>query len=41
MVAPVFYEDDSLRCFVASQIDVTVMRDRILQVEQDCEELAA
>ncbi|MEH3107456.1 MAG: PAS domain-containing protein [Sphingomonas fennica] len=41
MVAPVFCEDGSLRYFVASQIDVTVERHRVLKLEQDREALAA
>lgn len=41
MVAPVFCEDGSLRYFVASQIDVTIERHRVLQLEQDREALAA
>jgi PAS domain S-box-containing protein len=40
-VAPVFCEDGSLRYFVASQIDVTVERYRVLQLEKDREALAA
>ncbi|KAE8236392.1 hypothetical protein A4X03_0g9453 [Tilletia caries] len=39
MVGPVFCENGSLRYFVASQIDVTVERHRVL--EQDREALAA
>lgn len=41
MVAPVFCEDGSLRYFVASQIDVTVERHRVRELEQDREALAA
>lgn len=41
MVAPVFREDGSLRYFVASQLDVTVERHRVLQLEQDRDALAA
>ena len=41
MVAPVFCDDGSLRYFVASQIDVTVERYRVLKLEQDRETLAA
>ncbi|USU05575.1 PAS domain-containing protein [Sphingomonadaceae bacterium OTU29LAMAA1] len=41
MVAPVFCEDGSLRYFVASQIDVTIERHRVLELEQDREALAA
>jgi PAS domain S-box-containing protein len=41
MVAPVFRDDGSLRYFVASQIDVTVERYRVLQLERDREALAA
>ena len=41
MVAPVFCDDGRLRYFVASQIDVTVERHRVLQLEQDRETLAA
>lgn len=41
MVAPVFGDDGGLRYFVASQIDVTVERHRVLQLEQDREALAA
>jgi PAS domain S-box-containing protein len=40
MVAPVFHDDGSLRYFVASQIDVTVERHRVLKLEQDREALA-
>lgn len=41
MVAPVFAKDGSLRYFVASQIDVTVERHRVLKLERDREALAA
>jgi PAS domain S-box-containing protein len=41
MVAPVFCADGSLRYYVASQIDVTVERHRVLKLEQDREALAA
>lgn len=41
MVAPVFCKDGTLRYFVASQIDVTVERHRVLQLEQDREALTA
>jgi PAS domain S-box-containing protein len=41
MVAPVFGDDGTLCYFVASQIDVTVERHRVLQLEQDREALAA
>ncbi|WP_242416465.1 HWE histidine kinase domain-containing protein [Sphingomonas panni] len=41
MVAPVFCDDGSLRYFVASQIDVTVERHRVIQLEQDREALTA
>ncbi|GAA0662538.1 PAS domain S-box-containing protein [Sphingomonas insulae] len=41
MVAPVFCEGGSLRYFVASQIDVTIERHRVLKLEQDREALAA
>lgn len=40
MVAPVF-QGGQLRYFVASQIDVTIERHRVLKLEQDREELAA
>ena len=41
MVAPVFCDDGSLRYFVASQIDVTVERYRVLKLEEDRNSLAA
>ena len=41
MVAPVFCESGDLRYFVASQIDVTIERHRVSQLEQDRAELAA
>jgi PAS domain S-box-containing protein len=41
MVAPVFCDDGSLRYFVASQIDVTIERHRLLTLEHDREQLAA
>ena len=41
MVAPVFREDGVLRYYVASQIDVTIERYRVLKLEQDREDLAA
>nr|WP_232474223.1 PAS domain-containing protein [Sphingomonas sp. MA1305] len=41
MVAPVFCDDGALRYFVASQIDVTVERHRVTQLERDREALAA
>jgi PAS domain S-box-containing protein len=41
MVAPVFCDDGTLRYFVASQIDVTIERHRVLKLEQDREALAA
>ncbi|EZP48717.1 Signal transduction histidine kinase [Sphingomonas sp. RIT328] len=41
MVAPVFCDDGSLRYYVATQIDVTVERHRVLMLEQDREALAA
>jgi len=40
MVAPVFCRDGSLRYFVASQIDVTIERHRVLQLEKDRQALA-
>lgn len=40
MVAPVF-RDGTLRYFVASQIDVTIERHRVFQLEQDRETLTA
>lgn len=39
-VTPVFCDDGSLRYFVASQIDVTIERHRLLQLEQDRQQLA-
>lgn len=41
MVAPVFGDNGALRYFVASQIDVTLERHRVLKLEQDREALAA
>jgi len=41
MVAPVFCDDGSLRYFVASQIDLTIERYRVLQLEEDRDTLAA
>jgi PAS domain S-box-containing protein len=40
-VAPVFGEDGSPRYFVASQIDVTIERHKVFQLEQDREALEA
>jgi PAS domain S-box-containing protein len=41
MVAPVFDEAGDLRWFVASQLDVTLERHRLAQLQQDHEALAA
>lgn len=41
MVAPVFAHDGSLRYFVASQLDVTIERHRVVKLEEDREALAA